>query len=163
MDDGMTDHEKFIRHAIDLSRAFEENPDYTPFGAVVVLNNRIVGEGVSSVVPLHDPTAHAEVLAIRDACNKLGTHLLTGATVYASGYPCPLCLITCYWTQASRIFHAGTLEASHAVGFEDTDLYLELTLPASQRSIPVESVDGPYPERVASLLNAWHEAVSGGS
>lgn len=150
--------DEYLARAIELSRSFEDEPGLTPFGAVVVLDGQIIGEGISSVGVLVDPTAHAEVLAIRQACRAIGNHLLQGATLYSSAYPCPLCLMACYWSQVASVWYAAELEDSAPAGFEDTEFYRELTLPPAQRSLPVRGVGGTVRATAAGAIADWHTA-----
>lgn len=145
----------YIREAIELSRSFEEYPENTPFGAVVVLGGEVVGRGTSSVVTLHDPTAHAEVMAIRDATSRRGHHLLPGATLYVSGYPCPLCLMACYWSQITSVKYGALLEDSTAAGFEDSYFYDQLRLDPEERDIPVEQDGAESAKRGGEVLKLW--------
>lgn len=148
----------YLARAIELSRSFQDSPGLTPFGAVVVLDDTIVGEGISSVGAMVDPTAHAEVLAIRRACRTIGNHLLEGATLYSSAYPCPLCLMACYWSQVSTVWYAAELEDSSSAGFEDTDFYRQLTLPPEERSLPVRGVGGTVRGEAAEAIADWRRA-----
>jgi tRNA(Arg) A34 adenosine deaminase TadA len=107
-----------------------------PFGAVVVRAGKIVAEGTNLVTSTNDPTAHAEVVAIRNACRALGAFQLTGCEIYASCEPCPMCLGAIYWARPDRVwFAAGRTDAEQA-GFDDSFIYDELPLPPAQRSIP---------------------------
>lgn len=112
-----------------------------PFGAVVVRGDRIVGRGRNRVVPAADPTAHAEVEAIRAACRALGTHVLDGCTLYASCEPCPMCLGAALWARVERVRYLATSADAAAAGFDDAAFYLELTLPRGERRLPLERVD----------------------
>lgn len=106
-----------------------------PFGAVIVRDGQILAEAVNRVVLDHDPTAHAEVLAIRLACAQLRDHVLAGATIYASCEPCPMCLAAIYWARLERVVYAAQRDDAAAVGFDDDRLYRELLLPPAQRSL----------------------------
>jgi tRNA(Arg) A34 adenosine deaminase TadA len=108
-----------------------------PFGAVVVKGNAILGEGANQVTSTNDPTAHAEVLAIRDACRKLGVFELAGCEIYSSCEPCPMCLGAIYWARLSRIYYANADEDASRIGFDDSLIYRELSQPRSQRKIPM--------------------------
>ena len=109
-----------------------------PFCAVVVRDGQIIGRGWNRVTSTNDPTAHAEVVAIRDACAHLQTFSLAGCEIYASCEPCPLCLAAIYWSRLGRIYYAATCADAAAAGFDDQALYRELALPAADRSIPME-------------------------
>lgn len=151
--------EEHLRRAVELSRSFEADPRLTPFGAVVVRDGVVLGEGVSSVAAKNDPTAHAEIEAIRAACSTLGDHLLTGAVVYCSGYPCPLCLLACYWAQVGEVWYAADLAESRAVGFEDELFYEQLRLDPAARSIPVRRCGPGLAQEAARALTDWHRTV----
>ena len=147
--------DEYMREAIGLSRSFETSPENTPFGAVVVLDGEVIGRGTSSVVTLHDPTAHAEVMAIRDATSRRGHHLLPGAVLYASGYPWPLCLMACYWAQVAAVRYGARLEDSAAAGFEDSYFYAQLRLDAEDRDMPVEQAGLEAAEQAGAVLREW--------
>lgn len=124
----------FMEIAIRLS---EENIDNGggPFGAVIVRNGEIIATGANRVVPNNDPTAHAEVMAIRNACSKLGTFHLTDCTVYSSCEPCPMCLSALYWAGVKRICYGNTKDDAKAIDFDDSFIYDQLELPYKDRSI----------------------------
>jgi guanine deaminase len=107
-----------------------------PFGAVVVREGKIVAEGVNQVTSKNDPTAHAEVLAIREACAKLGIFELKDCELYTSCEPCPMCFGAIYWARLSRVYFANTAEDAAKIGFDDSFIYGELRQPHSQRRIP---------------------------
>lgn len=127
----------FMELAIKLS---DENVDNGggPFGAVIVRDNEIIATGTNRVVPNTDPTAHAEVTAIRNACQKLGTFKLAGCTVYSSCEPCPMCLSALYWAGVDRICYGNTKTDAKAIDFDDSFIYDQLELNYSQRSIKCE-------------------------
>jgi guanine deaminase len=107
-----------------------------PFGCVIVQNGQIVGRGHNHVVATNDPTAHAEIVAIRDACRQLGTFQLSGCELYASCEPCPMCLAAIYWARLDRYYFGCTAADAEAIGFSDDEIRRELALPAEARSIP---------------------------
>lgn len=109
-----------------------------PFGAIVVKGGKIVGEGVNRVTRNNDPTAHAEVVAIRDACEKLGTFQLEGCDIYTSCEPCPMCLGAIYWARPAKVYFAASKEDAADAGFDDAFIYRELELPVFQRSMSIE-------------------------
>lgn len=129
--------EEFMTRAIKLAQTGMRNGDGGPFGSVVVLDGRIVGEGNNRVTSTNDPTAHAEVVAIRDACKKLGTFDLSGSEVYASCEPCPMCLAAIYWSRASAVYISNDRHDAARAGFDDAFIYDELSLPLAKRSIPI--------------------------
>lgn len=130
------DHETFMRRAIELSRRNMAAGAGGPFGAVIVRDGRIIGEGWNKVTSSNDPTAHAEVVAIRDACARLDSFALEGAVLYTSCEPCPMCLAAVYWARISRIYYGNDKNDAARIGFDDAFLYRELTLAPSERSLP---------------------------
>ncbi|QRM19614.1 nucleoside deaminase [Dechloromonas sp. TW-R-39-2] len=133
------DHDRlFLTRAVELAMRNVETCHGGPFGAVVVSNGKIIGEGSNLVVPSHDPTAHAEILAIRAACAATGHFHLPEATLYASSEPCPMCLSAAYWAKISRIVFANPRCDAAAIGFCDAELYAELNLPLAARQIRME-------------------------
>ncbi|MFG1915187.1 nucleoside deaminase [Micromonospora sp. NPDC048898] len=151
--------QEFLQRAIEISRRALEDEGKTPFGSIVVLAGEIVGEGTSSVVELRDPTAHAEVMALRDAGSRTGTHLFTGGTMYASSEPCPMCLVACYWARLDRVIFGATSHDVATYGFEDLQLYRELTYPAPRRSIREEVIPGQMREQAVSVLRSWADKL----
>ncbi len=136
----MSDRAKFMQRAIELSRINMLAGHGGPFGAVVVKNGKIVGEGWNKVTSTNDPTAHAEVEAIRDACKKLGNFELKDCEIYTSCEPCPMCLAAIYWARIGRIFFGNTRDDAAAINFDDEFLYREMAMPMMQRSVPIESL-----------------------
>ncbi len=126
----------FLREAIRLSGEKMAAGEGGPFGAVIVQGGRIVGRGWNRVTSTNDPTAHAEIVAVRDACGRLGTFCLEGCEIYSSCEPCPMCLAAIYWARLGRIVYAATLDDAAAAGFDDCSFYREVALPRSERSIP---------------------------
>lgn len=125
-----------MRRAIRLSEESVANGG-GPFGAVVVRNGEIVGEASNSVTLDNDPTAHAEVNAIRKAAHRLGTFSLDGCEIYTSCEPCPMCLGAIYWAHISKVYYCNTREDAARIGFDDDFIYREFDVPLSERSIPV--------------------------
>lgn len=109
-----------------------------PFGALVVKGGKIVGKGVNRVTRNNDPTAHAEVVAIRDACQNLGTFQLTDCDIYTSCEPCPMCLGAIYWSRPAKVFFAASKEDAAEAGFDDAFIYKELELPLSRRRLEMK-------------------------
>lgn len=128
--------ERFMREAIRLADESVERGG-GPFGAVIVKDGAIVARGANSVTLDNDPTAHAEVNAIRTACRSLGTFDLSGCTVYTSCEPCPMCLAAIYWAGISRIYFGNTRKDAAAIDFADDHIYNELSRPLEQRSVPI--------------------------
>jgi guanine deaminase len=128
----------FLREAIRLSIEKMEANEGGPFGAVIVRDGQVIGRGWNRVTSTNDPTAHAEIVAIRDACSRLKTFSLTGCAIYSSCEPCPLCLAAIYWSRLDGISYAATCADAAAAGFDDQSFYRELAKPAGDRSIPTE-------------------------
>jgi guanine deaminase len=145
----------YLRRAIDLSRHALDDQGKTPFGAILVLDGEVVSEGSSSVIELVDPTAHAEVMAIRNGARKLGRHLLDGSVLYSSSEPCPLCLTACYWAHVSRLVFGATSYDVATYGFEDLQLYRELATGIGQRTLPEVSGDETLRGQAADVLRRW--------
>jgi guanine deaminase len=123
-----------LREAIEMG-VTAASGDGGPFGALVALDGRVVGRGVNCVVAGADPTLHAEVVAIRQACRSLGRHDLTGAVLYASCEPCPMCFGAAWWARVDRIVHAASRADAASAGFDDAAVYAEVALPAEQRAL----------------------------
>jgi len=131
----MEKDEFFMRRAIRLAQEGIDQNTGGPFGAVVVLNGEIVGEGCNQVTSTNDPTAHAEIVAIRRACEKLGSFQLDDCILYTSCEPCPMCLGAIYWARPSRIFYAATHKDAASVGFDDQFIYEEIEKTIEHRKI----------------------------
>lgn len=138
--------------AVDLARRGMDANAGGPFGCVVVKDGRVVGEGNNQVTSTNDPTAHAEVVAIRNACSNLGTFQLDGCTIYTSCEPCPMCLGAIYWSRPSGIFFAGTQGDAAAVGFDDEHFYRELERPNEERELPMVNL---LREEAQKVFAAW--------
>lgn len=145
----------FLTRAVELATANIASGHGGPFGAVIVFGDKIVGEGCNRVVPNNDPTAHAEVEAIRAACATLGRFHLTGCVLYASSEPCPMCLAAAYWARVDRIVFANTRDQAAAIGFCDDDLYCELGLPHAARSVPIAHLPLPGADEP---LKRWRDS-----
>lgn len=144
--------EDFMRHAIALSRSHMEANDGGPFGAVVALDGAIVGEGWNQVTSTNDPTAHAEVVAIRDACKRLNRYSLAGAAIYTSCEPCPMCLTAILWARIDRIYYGNDRADAAAVGFDDAEFYRQVALPMAARSTPADRL---LADEAAQVFAAW--------
>jgi guanine deaminase len=124
-----------------------------PFGAVIVHENRIIAEGWNQVTSINDPTAHAEVMAIRSAASRLSRFSLEGCTLYTSCEPCPMCLAAAYWARLDRLVYAASREDAAAIGFDDALIYHELALPISQRRLPMQQM---LRDEATQVFAAWH-------
>ncbi|MFZ3087630.1 MAG: nucleoside deaminase [Methylotenera sp.] len=128
--------EKYMRHAIELGRKGMQAGDGGPFGTVIVKNGEIIGEGWNRVIASNDPTAHGEIMAIRDACKRMNSFNLSGCDLYTSGEPCPMCLGAIYWARIDRIFYGFGVQDAAEIGFDDRFIYEQLAKPLEQRQIP---------------------------
>jgi tRNA(Arg) A34 adenosine deaminase TadA len=138
----------FMRHAVRLSAERMREGAGGPFGAVIVKDGKVIAEGWNKVTSANDPTAHAEVVAIRLACETLQNFSLAGCDIYASCEPCPMCLAAIYWARIDRIFFANTREEAAAIGFDDEFLYREIPKPIADRSIPTRHIALPEAKAV---------------
>jgi guanine deaminase len=144
---------RFMDQAIDLAAA-SARAGGGPFAALVVKDGNVIASGVNQVVRANDPTAHAEIVAIREACRAIGSFQLAGCEVYASCEPCPMCLGALYWARPERIFFAATREDAAAAGFDDAFIYRELAKPQRERTIPTihqphQAAGRPFEEWIA--------------
>jgi guanine deaminase len=144
----------FMARAIQLSIENARSGSGGPFGAVLVKANNIVAEGTNQVTSTNDPTAHAEVLAIRGACRKLGGFDLQGCELYTSCEPCPMCLGAIYWARLSRVYFANTAADASNIGFDDSLIYRELAQPQSQRKIPMIQMMG---DEALAAFREWKD------
>lgn len=128
--------ENFMQYAISLGRKAIESSSGGPFGAIIVKDGNIIGEGWNQVLSGKDPTAHGEIVAIRDACKNIHSYDLSGCEIYTSGEPCPMCLGAIYWARLKKIYYGFKIEAAAASHFDDAFIFQELSKPANQRQIP---------------------------
>ena len=136
----LVDHQQFMRRAIELAQMGVDDNLGGPFGCVVVKDGAIIGEGSNSVTSTNDPTAHAEVVAIREACKNLNSFQLDGCSIYTSCEPCPMCLGAIYWARPSALFIAATREDAALAGFDDDLFYSELEKPNDERQLKMQSL-----------------------
>jgi tRNA(Arg) A34 adenosine deaminase TadA len=129
-----------MRRAIALSLENVHSNNGGPFGAVVVKNAQIVGQGSNQVLATNDPSAHAEVVAIREACRRLNTFQLTGCEVYTSCEPCPMCMGLIYWSRPERVYYANTAADAASIGFDDDFIYHELARDPQNRTLKMEQI-----------------------
>jgi guanine deaminase len=141
-----------MKRAIALSSTAAHNGG-GPFGAVVAMNGKILGEGVNGVVSGRDPTAHAEISAIRAACMAVGSHDLRGATIFTSCEPCPMCLGAIWWARIDRIVFANTRKDAARIGFDDAAIYEEVCRPIAERKIPLEQLCSG---EASEVFDAWY-------
>ncbi len=145
-------HEHFMKRAIELSQKNIDNGTGGPFGAVIVKDNKIIGEGWNKVTSQNDPTAHAEVEAIRSACKNINNFDLAGAVIYTSCEPCPMCLSAIYWARIEQIFYANTKQDAANIQFDDNFIYQEIAKPYSDRKIPMRQMGR---EQALKVFECW--------
>jgi len=154
----MSDHiimsAEFMRRAIALALENVRSGGGGPFAAIVVKDQTIIAEGTNRVTAMNDPTAHAEVVAIREACSVLRDFQLTGCDLYTTCEPCPMCLGAIYWARPSRIFYAATAEDAASAGFDDDFIYHELKLAPTARRIPMAQL---LREDSLAIFSAWQK------
>lgn len=150
----MTREEKFMHEAIALSRKGVEQNEGGPFGCIVVKDDQIVGRGNNRVTSSNDPTAHAEVVAIRDACRNLNSFQLEGCEIYTSCEPCPMCLGAIYWARPSKVYFGNTREDAAGIDFDDSMIYEEITKNIAERKIPIQSI---CREEALKIFELWRK------
>ena len=138
----MSDDPRFMLRAIELARMGMTAGAGGPFGAVVVKDGEIVGEGHNRVIATNDPTAHGEVVAIRDACARLGTFSLAGCEIHTTGEPCPMCLGAIHWARIGRIYYGFSISDAATIGFDDREFYRQFALPLDERDVPIAESPG---------------------
>jgi tRNA(Arg) A34 adenosine deaminase TadA len=148
---------KFMAIAIALSIENVRNGRGGPFGAVIVKGSQIVAGGANQVTSSNDPTAHAEIVAIRAACHELKDFQLIGCDLYTSCEPCPMCLGAIYWARPDHVYYASSRNDAAAAGFDDDFIYSEISLPADRRRIPMKQV---LQQEAQSAFQAWDELVN---
>ncbi len=146
---------RFLRLAVDLSRGYLDDRRRWPFGAIVVADGEIVGQGMNQVVELNDPAAHAEVMALRAAGAALNSHQFEGGTLYSSSEPCPMCLAACYWASLGRVVFAATSHDVADCGLRDLAIYDELSRPAERRSMPEDEAGDDLRQQATAVLRDW--------
>lgn len=146
--------ETFMREAIRLSKEKMEAGFGGPFGAVIVRNNEIIARGFNNVLTSNDPTAHAEVDAIRKACQALGDFQLTDCELYTSCEPCPMCLGAIYWARLKKVYFGNTRQDAAAIGFDDNFIYNEINLMPAERHIPMLQL---LPQEAKAAFVTWQQ------
>jgi guanine deaminase len=144
----------FMRRAIALGMENVRTGSGGPFAAVIVKEGRVVAEGVNRVTSTNDPTAHAEVVAIREACRKLGDFQLSGCDLYTTCEPCPMCLGAIYWARPARVFYACVAADAAAVGFDDAFIYEELNRAHTERRVPMQQL---LREESLAIFSLWQQ------
>ena len=150
----MNEHEQYMQQAISLATENVRTGRGGPFGALIVRGGRVIAAAANAVTRTNDPTAHAEVNAIREACRALGTYDLRGATLYSSCEPCPMCLAAALWARVDGLYYGATAEDAAAAGFDDRYFYEQVRLPAAMRDLRSENV---MRSAAAESFQAWHE------
>jgi guanine deaminase len=143
---------KFMQRAVELARNGMANNEGGPFGCVIVKDGAIIAEGNNRVTSDNDPTAHAEIVAIRRACQALENFQLTGCDIYTSCEPCPMCLGAIYWARPEKVYYAGTRKDAEKAGFDDDFIYEELDIPPEERSIKMIPMEQHL---AAEVFDAW--------
>ena len=147
---------KMMSEAVQLALESAQTKNGGPFGAIIVKNGQIVGVGKNSVTTKNDPTAHAEVMAIRDACQNLNTFVLDDCEIYTSCEPCPMCLGAIYWARLSKIYYAATQHDAAKIGFDDNFIYVEIAKEKSERFIQMNELQ---PEGYLKPFEFWQETT----
>ncbi|MER1999975.1 MAG: nucleoside deaminase [Lysinibacillus sp.] len=147
---------KMMSEAVQLALESAQTKNGGPFGAIIVKNGQIVGVGKNSVTTKNDPTAHAEVMAIRDACQNLNTFQLDDCEIYTSCEPCPMCLGAIYWARLSKIYYAATQHDAAKIGFDDNFIYVEIAKEKSERFIQMNQLQ---PEGYLKPFEFWKETT----
>ncbi|WP_304622016.1 nucleoside deaminase [Rhodohalobacter sp. 614A] len=143
---------KFMNRALELARAGMKKNQGGPFGCVIVKNGSIIAEGNNRVTSDHDPTAHAEIIAIRNACRILNSFQLNDCEIYTSCEPCPMCLGAIYWARPKRVYYAANREDAAKAGFDDDFIYKELDLSPEERRIPMIQTER---KKAIDLFKEW--------
>jgi len=146
---------EFMQRAIELAKQ-SINQEGGPFAAVIVKDNKIIGEGFNQVSCNNDPTAHAEIVAIRNACKHLSSFQLTNCILYSSSEPCPMCLSAIYWSRLERVYYANSYQQAQAIGFDDQFIFTELALPHQQKKIPIKQIqENNILKDAAEIFSLW--------
>lgn len=142
-----------MQEAIQEAKYGIENNDGGPFGAIIVKENRIIGRGHNCVPAMNDPTAHAEINAIREACQAVNSFSLEGCEIYTSCEPCPMCLAAIYWARLDKIYYAADIKDAAAIGFDDRFFYQEIKKQIPERRIPEIQLN---PEEAQGIMAEWY-------
>lgn len=153
---------KLLFEAIELSRSYERLEGMTPFGALVTLGGEVIGRGVSSVVASHDPTAHAEINAIREASTSINNHDLTGGEIYCSAFPCPLCLMACVWAGIKVVHYGAELSDTSKHGFEDSSYFEALRKGPEYLGIELRRASPDGRRSASSVVGNWKKSFDAG-
>ena len=143
-----------MRQAIELALRNVRDSAGGPFAALVVRDGQIISRGTNQVTAMNDPTAHAEIVAIRNACAALHNFQLSGCDIYASCEPCPMCLGAIFWARPAKVFYAGTKEDAAAIGFDDSLIYEQISVPPAKRRIPMSQI---LREEALRVFHEWEQ------
>ena len=146
--------ENYMEEAVSIAIKGMNANEGGPFGCIVVKDGKIIGKGNNKVTSTNDPTAHAEIIAIRDACKQLNSFQLDGCIIYTSCEPCPMCLGAIYWARPDKVYYAGNQKDAANVGFDDAFIYKEIELPYDKRSIPFKQISR---ELAVDVFKKWSE------
>jgi guanine deaminase len=152
------DDRRYLRMAVELSRSYRDDPRSWPFGAVLVREGKILGRGFNQVAELRDPSAHAEIMALRAAGRALGQHVFEDSVLYSSSEPCPMCLAACYWASIPRIVFAAATRDLADYDIRDLAIYTELGLPAERRSIREDAGEEELRQDALQAVRDWAQA-----
>ena len=148
----MTREERFMQEAINIGLEGMRKSEGGPFGCVIVKDDKIIGHGCNRVIAENDPTAHAEVVAIRDACKNLQNFQLSDCEIYATSEPCPMCMGAIYWARPKKIFYANTCKDAASIGFDDSFIYTELNKPKGERKIEIQCLPS---DEAKQMFEEW--------
>lgn len=149
--------DNFMKRAAELSKIGSQKGAGGPFGCVIVKNGTIIGEGHNRVTSTNDPTAHAEIVAIREACKNLDSFQLEDCEIYTSCEPCPMCLGAIYWARPLAIFYGNSREDAAEIGFDDQYIYDEIKLPLKNREIPIQQLGRVHTIEPFSFWKDWED------
>ena len=152
---------RYLQLAVELSGGYRDDGRRWPFGAVVVARGRVISRGVNQVTELNDPTAHAEIMALRDAAAEMRSYSIDDGVLYSSAEPCPMCLAASYWARITRIVFAATVGDVAQSGFEDLTIYEQLQLPTERRSIREDPDGGDLRAAAVAVLHDWRRQARG--
>lgn len=153
------EHRRFMRMAIAQAQEGMQAGRGGPFGCVIVKNGEVIGRGSNAVTSSLDPTAHAEVVAIRDACKNIAHFQLDDCVLYTSCEPCPMCLGAIYWARPQRVFYACTQQDAAAAGFDDQFIYEELALPKQERKMQMQQIERESSQQLFAQWMAKHDKI----
>lgn len=145
-------HQELLSRAVALAAEHSQSGANGPFGAVIARKGAVIVESWNRVVEWKDPTAHAEIVAIREACRRLGTHRLSGYTIYINCEPCPMCLAAIYWARLDAVYYASSRQDAADAGFDDARIYREINLPDEKRSLSMVKI--PL-DHAADVFRKW--------